>query len=832
MHIYKKVLPAAVALTLAACGGGSDTVPDQSEGGYAIGDTYPRFDLLASDLPLNTDLLFADAASTDGTADTSGDDPVRVAIRALDGFSTNASFDIGFSSGIDPDSLCSFTDAKAGNCNEGVMPNVFLVPLNTDGDALDPANIVKEDPVNLAGVTGFTVQAVSLDGGINNALRVIPQQPLLPKTKYLVVLSNGILNANGEQITPSSGYAGVLNAVNVTEALSKPQKLLQTWNQIAGKVLAKATKGEKGGKDVALSYTFTTTDPVAPLVAMAAPRAQGIPDEIHNSTPVPRDLAVSIQTKLDVARLTGTNCEEPQPGQLPCGVGSLFTGQITLPYYQSAASEVVPFDPSYLAENWRPDTDLAGNLGQAVPEDEDGSLNVTYRYPFAEEKTTESVPLQVTLPEPDYQPDFGGGEATCSDMAAAPGNPISGGYPVALYIHGITSDRASVVALAHTLARQCVATVAIDLPVHGIAANSPFVSALNVEKVLIPEGSPGAGAPLYPALYGEAAPRERHFNVAQSEALQPVEMNFDAPSKLDRSGAWFVNLGNLVNTRDNLRQAVMDLLNVNASLDAIAAQDLDGDADPGTPLFDKNKLYVVGHSLGGIVGSVFASVNEQARALDGEDSNLNPIKGLVVSAGGSQLSQILNHSPTFGPAIKAGLAANGVEEGTTNYERFLYVAQSTVDSGDPVNFAQTLGALGVPVLVQQIGGGGADEVTDCDVPGGQLSLHTTDKVVPNAVEGAPLAGTTPLATLLGAALVPEAPAAAAPNALVNLTIGHHGSLLRPNECGDEGVVPTHLEFLATAELQTEVASFILSGGAETAVGTAGEGTAANFVQAP
>ena len=178
------------------------------------------------------------------------------------------------------------------------------------------------------------------------------------------------------------------------------------------------------------------------------------------------------------------------------------------------------------------------------------------------------------------------------------------------------------------------------------------------------------------------------------------------------------------------------------------------------------------------------------------------------------------------------MAANGVEEGTTNYERFLYVAQSTVDSGDPVNFAQTLGALGVPVLVQQIGGGGADEVTDCDVPGGQLSLHTTDKVVPNAVEGAPLAGTTPLATLLGAALVPEAPAAAAPNALVNLTIGHHGSLLRPNECGDEGVVPTHLEFLATAELQTEVASFILSGGAETAVGTAGEGTAANFVQAP
>ena len=63
MHIYKKVLPAAVALALAACGGGSDTVPDQSEGATQIG-TFPRFDPLASDLPLNTDLIFAAAATS------------------------------------------------------------------------------------------------------------------------------------------------------------------------------------------------------------------------------------------------------------------------------------------------------------------------------------------------------------------------------------------------------------------------------------------------------------------------------------------------------------------------------------------------------------------------------------------------------------------------------------------------------------------------------------------------------------------------------------------------------------------------------------------------
>ncbi|WP_290500386.1 hypothetical protein [Alcanivorax sp.] len=828
MNTYKKVLPLAVAMALAACGGSDDTVPDQSEGGIPVDangappaeyGTYARFNPVASDLPLNTDLVFAD--STDGTADAGvPSNPVTAALNQLDGFSTSAYFDIAFAGGddggsLDPLSLCTL----AVECEPDVSPNVFLVPLAIEGDALSPPEgVVPMPDVDALAETAISASAVSLDvedDSVKNTLRITPLKPLLPATKYLVFITNGVKDSTGKPVVGSLKYKALGGPV--TGSLGDAVK---GWESLAAAVLTGDPTSQAAKDSLAISFTFTTTNPIAPLVAMAAPRAQGIPGALDNSTPVSRDVAVSVQTSLDIARLTGTDCAQPQPGQLPCEVGSLFTGQITLPYYQSAASKAVPFDPSYLAESWRPDTTLAGNIGATVPQDEDGSLNVTYRYPFAEEKTTESVPLQVTLPEPDYQPDFGGG-ATCSQLTAVPDNPISGGYPVALYIHGITSDRASVVALAHTLASQCVATVAIDLPVHGIAANSPFVSALNVEKVLIPEGAPGAGTLLYPALYGDAAPRERHFNVAQSETAQPVEMNFDAPTELDRSGAWFVNLGNLTNTRDNLRQAVMDLLNVNASLDAIAAQDLDDDADPGTLLFDKSKLYVVGHSLGSIVGSVFATVNEQARGLDGVDSNLNPIKGLVVSAGGSQLSQILNNSSTLGPTIKAGLAANGVEEGTTNYERFLYVAQSTVDSGDPVNFAQALGALDVPVLVQQIVGGGADESVSCDVPGGQLPLHTSDKVVPNEAEGAPLAGTTPLAMLLGDAAE-----------LVNLTIGHHASLLRPNECGDDGVAPTDLELLATGELQTEVVSFILSGGAATSVGTAGGGAAANFVETP
>ena len=135
-----------------------------------------------------------------------------------------------------------------------------------------------------------------------------------------------------------------------------------------------------------------------------------------------------------------------------------------------------------------------------------------------------------------------------------------------------------------------------------------------------------------------------------------------------------------------MRQSVMDMLNLNASLDSISTSL--NDAGLGT--LDTTNVKTVGVSLGGIVGTVYATVNQKAigaESLTGFTSNLKPLDGLVVSAGGSQLTQILNNSQTFGPVIEAGLAAEGVQKGTTNFERFLYVAQSAVDSGDPVNLS-------------------------------------------------------------------------------------------------------------------------------------------------
>jgi pimeloyl-ACP methyl ester carboxylesterase len=750
---------------LSGCGGSDSKSPPPSAGpeSYQPG-TYPRFDPVVSDVPFNTDLVFAAAATSDGTANVgTATDPVRAAVNVLDGFSTSAFFDILVAGSVDPASVI------AGQ-------TVFLVALDSGGkDALNPANIV-----NIKESANFDAVVVSLDGETNNAVRIRPLTPLKPKTKYLVFLTDDIKDAQGQALTRSWTYNALRSPGYVVLAALEPVRTaILGWEQLAIGFLVAASEGRltaaSAAEKLVLTYTFTTTDPVAPLIAMAAPRAAIASLQINAGaspaaavanvvaldaagmlpTPKARPLAVAGATGIDFSMFSSA---------LAAGVGKLYTGYIALPYY-STGPDNLPF-AALLATNWQPDHTLAGALGVTVPADVDGTYNVTYRYPFAAKTSDQLVPLQVTLPEATFVPGYAGA-ASCGDVYA------SSGYPTVIYVHGITSDRSSVLALGHTLASRCIATVAIDLPMHGVAANNPLAPALNVEYgQMIP----------FAALYGANAPRERHFNIAGTGGA-PMPMNFGNPGQNDGSGAQFINLGYLPNTRDNNRQTVMDLLNLNASLASLDSA-VQAIAAPG---LDLDRVYVVGVSLGGILGSVFVAVNEMAIGVDrqlGLPSNLHGIRGLVASTAATQVSQILVNSATFAPVINQGLAANGVAPGTTNYERFMYAAQSTVDSGDPVNIAQTLAQLGVPVLLQQVNG---------------------DAVMPNRAASAPLTGTEAFARLLNATQLGIGANQSLGRGLVKVTQGGHASLLRP-----EGGAPQ-----VTAELQTQVVTFVLTDGAVT-----------------
>lgn len=776
MKSNRQILAALLTAALLLTGCGSDSkpglpapvpapAPEPEPVGFEPG-THPRFDPVVGDIPFNSDLVFAAAVASDGTADVgAATDPVRVAVNQLDGFSSSAYFDVLIEGSVDPASAVS-------------SQTVFLVEVDTAGkDALNPENVA-----GLVGAASFDVQVVSLDGGTHNAIRVVPTELLKPKTKYLVILTNDLRDAAGDALTPSRAYHDLRSAeADVPVALQPVQQALAGWEQLASGFLVAASNGqltpETAQEKLVLAYTFTTTDATAALFAMAAPRAAviqllrdattepvfGFPEVIDwsnagiLSTPVPRSLEINSLTGIDFNNFSST---------LHANVGKLYTGYIRLPYYLTPP-DGLPF-ASFLAKQWTPNLELAALVNTEIPTDVDGSYNLTYRFPFAAKVADESLPLQLTLPQDNHIPGYAGSE-TCAQLYQ------SSGYPVVIFVHGITNDRTSVVGLAHTLASRCIATVAIDLPLHGVPANSSFVNVLNVEhSKSIP----------FSTLYGSNAPRERHFNVAGVTGA-PAPMNFTQPGTNDGSGAQFINLGNLANTRDNNRQAVMDLLNLNASLGNINTEVRKFNSVD----LDVNRVNVVGLSLGSMLGTVFVSVNQaaiQADAQAGLSSGLKPIRGLVASAPGAQVSQILVNSPTFGPVINNGLAAAGVLAGSADYERFVYTAQSMLDAGDPISFLPLLTQQGVPVLIQQV---------------------NDDLVIPGQIEGSPLAGTSGFAQLLGATQLGLGSEQLGLG-IVKVTAGEHASLLRVNAAAPQ----------ITAEFQSQVATFVLNNG-KVAVGT-------------
>jgi hypothetical protein len=158
----------------------------------------------------------------------------------------------------------------------------------------------------------------------------------------------------------------------------------------------------------------------------------------------------------------------------------------------------------------------------------------------------------------------------------------------------------------------------------------------------------------------------------------------------------------------------------------------------------------------------------------------------VLNVPGGQVVYLLNGSPTFGPVIRAGLAAAGVQAGTPAFDQFLGAAQTVADSGDPINYA----AFTAPkkILAQIIVGNGSNNLPD--------------QVVPPLVAGAPLAGGEPLVKFMGLApIVATTQNASGVRGVVRFTAGTHGSLLDPTS-----------NPAVTAEMQGEMATMQFSNG--------------------
>ncbi|MDX1695905.1 MAG: hypothetical protein R3208_19225, partial [Ketobacteraceae bacterium] len=299
--------------------------------------------------------------------------------------------------------------------------------------------------------------------------------------------------------------------------------------------------------------------------------------------------------------------------------------------------------------------------------------------------------------------------------------------------------------------------------------------------------------------------QERHFYFTASGDSVGV-----ITAESGTSGSLFQNLISFPTGRDNLRQGSVDLMNLLASLG-----DMDVDGVANGPDFDTSRVYFIGHSLGAVNGLPFLTVNNLTADTTGQPK----VKAAAVLNSGGFVTELLLNSPSpaFGaPRILAGLAAAGLTQGDSDLEVFMNVLQGILDSGDSMNFAESLGDGDMSVLLTEIVGGDPVNVypgerfvdplpaggaicteEDVEQEGCVTEVTPSDQTVPNAADqdvwgvaplsnaydapgsgknagdpwmingqaisvvpltGTPLAGTEPMVNLLGAAITAEASA--------------------------------------------------------------------------
>lgn len=381
--------------------------------------------------------------------------------------------------------------------------------------------------------------------------------------------------------------------------------------------------------------------------------------------------------------------------------------------------------------------------------------NLSYANNVARINAQETAPLLVSMPK-----------------AALGCTKPANGYPVTIFQHGITGDRTNMLGIADTMAAPplCTAVVAMDLPIHGIDENNAVHQGLQLAS--------GGAIGLFEG-YTPGGLRERTFGID----FVNNETGAAGPDGIaDASGAHTINLTNLLVARDNTRQAIFDLLYLEK---AIAYMDIDG----GGADFDADNISYVGHSLGGIVGTGVVAYSDL-------------IKSAVLANPGGNIAQFLVASPTFGPRVQAGVAAAaGIDVTDPSFPsvigQFTFAAQTILDAADPTNTAAHAVANGVPTLMFQ---------------------NLGDTVVPNMVENFPLSGTTPLARVMGLTTLAAADGETVVGSRVfsKINTGNHGSIVSPADTSVDPVDP--IGFLnVTTEMQTQMATFIGSGGAAVTV---------------
>lgn len=722
--MFKRALVGAVCVFVAACS--VDESAEQQQLQTAPVSLFDPVSLTSVIVPLPFDAFFAGFNDPTLNVPNTRNAPFVDQANFIDGWSTAAP--------IFTD-LVGFVDLSSANNGQGVI----VVNTATGAPLIPGTDYVVQGYPAVDDADGVPINEK------RTRLLIQPLRPLAPETRYVVALTRALMNDAGENALPSEQFLVAASATPVEEQtapildfLTASQRAtLETLRSqiIRPTVEGLAAAGIQEGSLI-LAWPFTTQSIGKTLAVVRdniAPTTLGV-------QPVPNGAGGILNT-----------------GDLGLGlppIADIYAGFLDLTYYgqlPSMENPTAPLSSIWQADATQPDTSAsflgqvpcgAFAVGATLPDGQTAqpSVSTTTCFPVPVAQSTQRIPVLVTVPN-------------ANSGATQP----AGGWPVSIFQHGITQNRSNLFPIAPALAQAGRLAIAIDHPLHGVAPCEA--------------GTPGC---LRVPMVGE-----RTFDVDYVNNATGAPGPDGTP---DGSGTHYLNLASLVTARDNLRQSVADLLQLNASLGAL---NLDGNAATNV---DTSQVGFIGHSLGGIAGGTLAGV----------DTTIGPYS--LANPGGG-IAKLLDGSLNFGPVVAAGLAAAGFNEGGDTFETFLRFAQLVADDGDPINYAAAA-AGNHPIHMISVDG---DTVVPNNVPAGPTSDRNHLVTIPG-----PLSGTDPLAAAMGLEVINVDPGVTVTQrfeptgvrAVTVLSEGSHGSILDPSA-----------SLAATTEIQGEIANFQATGGA-------------------
>ncbi len=610
------------------------TYPTNKDGSVVTGVIAPVYDPAAGDYPLPINLAFL--GSNDLTLNLPEADPTDfsdpfVAAGAMDGFSTTERWVMEFSS--EPHSLDASTIIPGQTVRMFEVSTVFGTPY--------VSGVVRE-------LTPMLEYVAAASG---NNVAIIPTSPLKEMTNYMAVMTNDIKDTAGNNATPSDRYYAT--------------KGLDPWVDENGhSTYSLLDDASAAGLEGLRQIHVPQEAAVAPLGINSEDIILSWHMRTQAITPVLKHLRSIAKPAPTMVGPTGMNTAMVGGA----GAADIYAGVVTIPYYLGVPSAENPTAP--LTEFWK-----AAPGAYVAPFDAMGldptSTHVTVANPFPVVTSMQTIPLLMTVPN-----------------ANSGHTKPAAGWPVVIYVHGITRSRADVLTMADSAAAAGYAVVAIDSPLHGISPDDPTFGLLHIGN------TPFAGMG-----------NERTFDVDY------VNNTTGAPGPdgvIDGSGIHIINLASMLTSRDNLRQGEADLSALAVTVPSIS---YDGDALPD---LDGSTIQVVGQSMGAIMATPFVAIEPT-------------VKNAFLSAPMGGIARGLEASPSFGPRIRAGLGALGVLPGTALYEQFFIIFQTIIDSGDPINWSAEAARNNNIVLLEVM----------------------NDQVNPNYVATAPLSGTEPMIRAMG-----------------------------------------------------------------------------------